>query len=421
MTRILVLTVLLLSSVPGYAMPQFLELYRGDPFRNPMVDGCITCHMSPQGGDARNPFGQAFEAAGEQITPMLRAQFPDRFVYPVLKVSDNLTIHFSDPQKRQLVAEAAGMKNLVDADKTTVNGVPATVTTSPTRLTIAESQGQGVRADLRVDQYAREGAFFGSNIVNLPNGKPQKAGGVDFFIGHRFTQDLCGSFKQRPGETCAATGDLFGFDSSAVVAFGVRAGITDRLSVSVLRSNFFKTISLSSAFQISRQSATVPVTLQVRSGVDGKQNFGLYDKDDNPVDRQYSPFIQIVGTRTFKDRVSFTLVPAVAFNTRDESRGNDIPGFAFGTTHNSTMALGVGAGIRFLRSASLVGEFIPRLTGFKGEGKNRPGVSIGLQKSTFRHTFELLISRQLPMTPAQYSFQGNDTFKVGFNIYRKLR
>jgi hypothetical protein len=163
----------------------------------------------------------------------------------------------------------------------------------------------------------------------------------------------------------------------------------------------------------------MPLTLQVRGGVDGVRNFGLYHKENNPLDRQYSPFIQVVTTRTFKDRVSFTAIPTFAFHTRDDQR--DIPGFAFGTEHNDTISLGLGAGVRFLPSVSIVGEYIPRLWGFKGELKDRPGVSIGLQKSTFRHTFELLITRQQSMTPAQYSVQGLDTFRVGFNIYRKLR
>jgi uncharacterized beta barrel domain-containing protein DUF5777 len=409
MIRFLMLSVLVLSSVPAFAMPQFLELYRKDPFRNPSVDGCITCHMSAQGGDARNPFGQAFESGGEQITPMLRAQFPDRFVYPILKVSDALTIHFADPNKRQIVAEAAGMKSLVDVDKTTVNGVAAANTTSPTRLAIPETQEQARRSDLRVDPYAREGAFFGANVVNLPNGKPQRRGGVDFFVGHRFTQD----------PDTAGLGGLFGFDSAAIVAFGVRTGITDRLSLSLIRSNYYKTISFGGAFQVSRQSAEVPVTLQLRAGVDGKNNFGLYRKKNNPEHRQHMPYIQLVGTRTFKDRVSFSFVPMAAFNTREE--GVDVPGFAFGTNHDATLSLGIGAGIRFPRSTSLVGEYIPRLTGFRGREKDRPGVSIGLQKSTFRHTFELVLSRQEPITPALYTFQGTDTFRVGFNIYRKLR
>ena len=409
MNRVLAIAVLVLFSLPAYSMPQFLQLYRSDPFRNPAVDGCNTCHMSPQGGDARNAFGQAFENGGEQITPLLRAQFPDRFVYPVSKMSDVITIHYSDPDKKQIVLETGGTKNLIDVDRKAVNGTPAvTGNSSAAETQIAESNSKEVKKEIPVDAYAREGAYFGSRVVNLPNGKPQKKGGVDFFIGHRFSDDVSN----------AGFGRLFGFDSSATVAYGVSVGLTNRLSVALTRSNLFRTISLDSSIQAARQSARMPVTLQFHIGVDGQDNFGLYKKKNNPFDRQYSPFIQIVTTRTFKDRVSFTMVPMVAFNTRNEAF--DVPGFAFGTNHNDTLALGLGTGIRILKTTSLVGEFIPR-TSFKGEGKDRPGVSIGLQKSTFRHTFELVVARQQPMTPAQYSFQGSDTFKVGFNIYRRIR
>ena len=47
--------------IPVFAMPEFLETFRKDPFRRPGIDGCNTCHMSPEGGDERNAFGQAFE------------------------------------------------------------------------------------------------------------------------------------------------------------------------------------------------------------------------------------------------------------------------------------------------------------------------------------------------------------------------
>src|SRR5437763_6841576 len=158
----LVVIFFLSGSAPIFGMPQFLQMYRSDPFRNPAVDGCNTCHMSPQGGDARNAFGQAFEAGGETITTMLRAQFPDRFVYPTTKVSDALTIHFSDPNNKQVVVEAGGTKNLVDVDKKTVNGRPAGAPNAPAAAP-ATTSSTPASSEVPVDQYAREGAFFGSN------------------------------------------------------------------------------------------------------------------------------------------------------------------------------------------------------------------------------------------------------------------
>src|SRR5213593_180759 len=413
MIRVLVMVAFLVCTSPVFAMPQFLQMFRNDPFRNPAVDGCNTCHMSPQGGDARNAFGQAFESGGERITPMLRAQFPDRFIYLVSRVSDALTIHFSDPNNKQVVVEAGGTKNLVDVERRMVNDKPAVLPSAPATAAVSSRQAEERRSVVPVDPYAREGAFFGSNVVNLPDGKPMQAGSWEFFVGHRFFQDTKN----------AGLAGLFGFDSSATVAFGVRAGITDRLNVGVLRTNNFRTISLNSAFQISRQSATTPVTLQLRGGVDGKQNFGLYSKDDPDsslfgVPRQYSPFIQLVATRTFHDRVSVTAIPIFAFNTRDETQQF---GRTFGSDHNDTVSLGIGTGIRFLPTISLVVEYVPRLWGYRGEGTDYNGVSVGLQKSTFRHTFELVVSRQLVLTPVQVAYQGHDKFHIGFNIYRKLR
>jgi hypothetical protein len=417
MNRLFGIGVFLLSCAPAFAMPQFLQMYRNDPFRNPAVDGCITCHMSPEGGDARNPFGQAFERGGEMITPMLRAQFPDRFVYPTSKVSDTVTIHFSDPNNQQMVMETGGMKNLVDIARRTVDGKPAAAPNESAAELSSPAAATVPAKEISVDSLAREGAFFGSNVVNLPDGKPQRKGGVDFWVGHRFTTDV----------KAAGVSGLFGFDYPAVVAFGARIGITDHISVTVLRSAFAKTISLSSAIQLTRQNEEMPVTLQFRGGVDGQHNFGWYHATaTNP--RQYSPFLQMVATRTFKDRVSFTASPTFAFNTRNEAAGDNLPDLGFGSGHNNTISLGLGAGVRVLPTVSVVGEYIPRVWGFRGENRNRPGVStdrsgvsFGLQKSTFRHTFELVVSRQLQMTPVQVSLQGGTRFMLGFNIYRKIR
>ena len=214
---------------------------------------------------------------------------------------------------------------------------------------------------------------------------------------------------------------MFGFDSSATIAYSVRAGLTDRISVGLLRSNLNKTISLSSTVQAARQGGHSPLTLQFKVGLDGNRNFNLYRRRNNPdVPRQYSEFIQIVGVRTINDRVSFLLAPTFAFNTRDE-RAASFASVVYGSTHNNTVSLGIGTGIRVLPTVSVVGEFIPRLAGYRGEEKDYAGLSVGLQKSTFRHTFELVVSRQQVMTPAAVAFQGVDTFRVGFNIYRKLR
>ncbi len=376
----------------AFAYPNFLEDFRRDPFRRPDVDGCQTCHMSAAGGDARNTFGQAFEQNGTRITALLRAQFPDRFNYPTVRGAGGLVFHFSDPASRQMVVENGAARMLVDLEAKSVDGSAA----APPQAVAPAASTSGVP----VDPFAREGAFFGMQVVNVPNGKPMKKGGVDFAIQHRFSQAI----------SDAGLGGAFGFDSGATVAYGVRVGLTNRLSVGFMRTNLFKTIEFSSMLHLVRQSASSPVTLAVRGGVEGRSNFH----------EKYSPFLQPVVTRTFADRVSLSASPIIAFNTRDEASFLP-PDLQFGEEHNSTVSIGLGAGVRMLRSTSVVGEYIPRLWGFHGEIKDRPGVSMGLQKSTYRHTFELVVTRQLPMTTSQYAVQGDDYFKIGFNIYRRIR
>jgi hypothetical protein len=391
----LFVAVVLMSASSAFAMPEFLEAFRRDPFRRTTVDGCQTCHMSAAGGDARNVFGQAFERGGEKITTLLRAQFPDRFNYPTVRAAGGIVFHFSDPSSKQMVVENGATRMLVDIEAKTVDGVGASGT-APAAVSAPASTST---SDVRVDPFSREGAFFGMKIVNLPNGKPMKKGGVDFTIQHRFSQAI----------SDAGLGGAFGFDSGAIVAYGVGVGLSDRLSVSFLRSNLFKTIEFGSMLNVVRQSASSPLTFAVRGGVEGRKNFH----------ERYSPFLQPIITRTFADRVSFTVAPTFAGNTRDEA--SFLPSdLRFGEENNHTVTLGLGAGVRVLRSTSLVGEYLPRLWGYQGEIKDRPGVSMGLTKSTFRHTFELVVTRQLPMTTSQYAVQGDDYFKIGFNIYRRI-
>ena len=226
-------------------------------------------------------------------------------------------------------------------------------------------------------------------------------GGVEFLIGHRFTFPV---FNRDSPQ------NLFGFDSSALVTFGVAVGLSDWMSVSAMRSNLDRTIELSSQFQLSSQSTEAPVSAQFRVGIEGRNNF----------QERFAPFVQFVTTRSFGNRFSFSLAPSIAFNTRNDDSFLP-PQFQFGEEFDYTAAIGIGAGIGLTPSVSVVAEYVPRVKGFTGEIFDRPAVSVGIQKATFRHTFEFVLSTARPLTTAQYTVNGSDSFKVGFNIYRRLR
>ncbi len=115
-----------LSAVTAFALPDLITVYEKDPFAKIKGGNCSLCHESAFGG-SRNAFGDAFGDNLHQITPLLRAQFPDYFSYPVTRVNDNLTIHFSDPEKKYVVVESHGKKIEVGVDDVTIDGKKAVV------------------------------------------------------------------------------------------------------------------------------------------------------------------------------------------------------------------------------------------------------------------------------------------------------
>lgn len=108
------LTVVLGAFQPALARPEYLAKFQADPFRRAGVDGCRTCHVADSGGGARNAFGSAFEAAAQEITPLLRASFPQQFTFETAKLPDGSTFSFSDPESKFVVFERQNQRVLVD-------------------------------------------------------------------------------------------------------------------------------------------------------------------------------------------------------------------------------------------------------------------------------------------------------------------
>lgn len=100
------------------AQPYYLnDVFKPDPYRKPGEATCGVCHQGDSGGGL-GPFGEAFQAAGAEITPLLRTQYPNLFKYPASRVGD-VVIHFSDPESKTLVIEIGAKKVIVDLEKKT--------------------------------------------------------------------------------------------------------------------------------------------------------------------------------------------------------------------------------------------------------------------------------------------------------------
>ena len=114
------LALVLLSGLvePVAARPEYLGRFQSDPFRRSNIDGCAVCHDNPKGGGVRNEFGSAFEAAGKAFTPMMRANFPDRFEVQTIRQGDGSVLYFADPANQFMVLKRKDEKSLIDLSAT---------------------------------------------------------------------------------------------------------------------------------------------------------------------------------------------------------------------------------------------------------------------------------------------------------------
>ena len=107
---------------PADAHPEYLSRLQDDPFVRSDVGRCENCHVDPNGGGARNSFGIAFENLEHEITPMLRADFPDRFTIQTTLLADGSAMHFSDPESASVIFEKEGEKFVIDLVAGTIGG-----------------------------------------------------------------------------------------------------------------------------------------------------------------------------------------------------------------------------------------------------------------------------------------------------------
>ena len=276
--------------------------------------------------------------------------------------------------------------------------------------------GAGIEAPPKILQAKRrtreQGLNFSNRLVNLPTTRPVHRGLFEYVIAHRFTYPI---FQE------GSPSQAFGLDSAANVTFGFHYGLGKDIAVSVYREKFNKTIDLGAEYTPVQQGDGIPVSLLARVGLAGRDNFGMSPADFRPPDNQYqfSPYIQLSTSRSFHERFSLYAVPTMIFNSRDEAYFLFDPGFE--AQHNHTFSLGLGGSLRLTSSSFLLGEYIPRIWGFRGFFTDRPSVSVGVQKNTFGHTFALILSTSPGLIASDYSVEGKDTFRIAFNIYRRMR
>lgn len=249
--------------------------------------------------------------------------------------------------------------------------------------------------------WANRPAFWGTRLVNLPTAETGDKGDVLLRISHRFYPPLS------IGEDGA-----YGLDGPAFILLSLGYAFTDRLMVTVGRSNFNQEWELTADYKLfgpSKNSA-LPLSGALHVG-------GSYVGVDKPAGEvwasrfRFSALLSLAWKVT--DRISLLAVPAFSSNT------NFMQPPAEGT-----FSLGVGGRVLAFDDFSIIGEWVPVLAGYKVFGN---GWGLGLEKKIGGHVFQLFVTNNAGLTAAQYlpgselgQFQTRffDRLRFGFNIFR---
>ena len=236
-------------------------------------------------------------------------------------------------------------------------------------------------------------------VIDLPTNLRLPRHKLAFRLTHRFSRPL------GQGDFSDLLSDFFGFDGGAQIGLGLRFGLFSGTQLAFYRLSD-RTIQLSLQRELLRQDQH-PVGLSIVGSLEGRDNFS----------QDYSPAVQLVISRKLGTRGSVYAIPAWVRNTNLTAQNV--------TPDDSTLVLGLGARLLVRPSVALVGEYQPRLAGYKGNrgsGDRAALLTFGIEKRVGGHSFQLNFSNDLGTTPAQTARgqQGSDDWFIGFNITRKF-
>lgn len=229
------------------------------------------------------------------------------------------------------------------------------------------------------------------SLVNLPTTLRLPKFKMSFNLTHRFQGDLTeGTFSQQ-------LGNLFGIDNGAIIGFELRFAPADHVQFVAYRNTLDKTLQLSGQFDFIRQRGTLPVSISPILSIEGGDNFS----------ERFAPAVGAAVSRTIGDKAAMYAVPVWVHNSE---------GFTGAT--RDTFFIGLGARVRMGGRAYVVGEVVPRVSGY---APGDPAYAFGIEKRVGGHMFQLTFANSFSTTYGQLARGGfPNSLYFGFNLGRKF-
>jgi hypothetical protein len=220
-------------------------------------------------------------------------------------------------------------------------------------------------------------------LVNLPTTLRLPAHAGNFHLSHRFNENL------RQDSLSDQVSNLFGLDQGANIALEFRFGVMRHLQAVFQRTSLNRTIQFSAKYDAWHQNGSRPVSVSALVSVEGDNNFR----------RNYAPALGVVVSRTVAGRLGLYATPVFVANTATG-----------GSVRRNTGFVGVGASVRLLSTAYLLGFII-----------GDPAFALAIEKRVGAHVFALTFANGAETTFRQLSHGGvPQGLYLGFNLSRKF-
>lgn len=339
----------------------------------------------------------------------------------------SLGLTFVPGSSSTVIVERDGKKYLVDLASHTVrqaqpdpsDPAPAPAPAAKKQLAKTVAAPQKAPAATSNQDKTKRGVYEAGDdyLFTLPTGRRLDKHGFYVNFNHRFGFD--------PAFSGPARGAILGgLDGFGIASFGLRYGVTDKLSVSAYRSPSVigRPIQFMAGYNLMDEHDGKPFNTTFRVSVEGRDNFR----------KDYTVNFEGIVSRSITKRAQIYAVPTVSLADRRllgpqlnlTDSPPDLPGV-------NTFSLGVGASFDIRPTVALVAEVIPTLVNGRDLGIHRPAFSFGIQKKIWRHAFTFGFSNSPGTTVSQRAgtratFIGDpsgDTpaaLFIGFDITRQI-
>lgn len=251
--------------------------------------------------------------------------------------------------------------------------------------------------------------FHTTQTANFPTTESLQKGNMMYEISHRFLPSIKDGYDE-----------LYGLDGPTRIRFALGYGITDRLMITLGRSNNTDNLDLQLKQKLFQfYSEEFPIVVSVLGGISWNTeippgiNRGRTDSDN------FQYYAQLIfNTMLFDKKLGIGLVPSYLQNS-----------FIYAIEKQHTFTLGTYIQYYFNRIWSLWVEYNPIISGYRGRirldetGRSYNSLAIGVDIETGGHIFHLMVTNNARLNPSQYLVGADrsvsdDLWRLGFGVLR---